>query len=436
MPTSLSRRKFLGAAATAGVVAGLPRATAAEAKPAASAARAAAGTDWPLVAENDEQALLGVLRSGKWGRTSGGPRNREFEETFARRMGARHCVATSSGTAALLSALGAMNIGPGDEVVISPYTFVATFNAVTASFALPVFADSDAASFQVDPKSVAAAITPATRLLLPVHIAGTACDLDGILAVAKGKNLPVLEDACQAPLAEWRGRPVGNHGLAGCFSFQASKNLTSGEGGAIITNDEDFANRCYNFHTPGNPKPGATLGRAANFRLTEFQAALLLSQWSRFEAQQKTRSENAAYLSQLLARIPGVAPARLAAGNTRNGWHLYMFRYDAAQFSGLPRAKFLAALAKEGVAASSGYTALNLTPHVQALAANPHYQRIYGAGAMKQWLERSRCPVNDRVCEEAVWLGQTKLLGARADMERVAEKIAGIKKRSGDLARA
>ena len=93
-------------------------------------------------------------------------------------------------------------------------------------------------------------------------------------------------------------------------------------------------------------------------------------------------------------------------------------------------------MAKEGVAASSGYTALNLTPHVQALAANPHYQRIYGAGAMKQWLERSRCPVNDRVCEEAVWLGQTKLLGARADMERVAEKIAGIKKRSGDLARA
>lgn len=437
MRTPVSRRTFLGAAASASLAAGLTRSRAAEAKPASGEPRAAAGTDWPLIDSTDEKALLDVLHSGRWGRTSGGgARNREFEAAFAQRMQAKYCVATSSGTTALLSALGAMNIGPGDEVVISPYTFVATFNVVTASFALPVFADSDPASFQVDPKSVAAAITPATRLLLPVHIAGTACDLDGILAVAKAKNLPVLEDACQAPLAEWRGRPVGNHGLAGCFSFQASKNLTSGEGGAIITNDEDFANRCHNFHTPGNPKPGASLGRASNFRLTEFQAALLLSQWKRFEAQQAKRSENAAYLSKLLGEIPGVAPAKLAAGNTRNGWHLYMFRYDAAQFSGLPRAKFLAALAKDGVAASSGYTALNLTSHVQALAANPHYQRIYGKEAMARWLERSRCPVNDRVCEEAVWLGQTKLLSSRSEMERIAEKVAGIRKRSATLARA
>ncbi len=113
-----------------------------------------------------------------------------------------------------------------------------------------------------------------------------------------------------------------------------------------------------------------------------------------------------------------------------------MARYDAAKFSGLPRAKFLAALAKAGIAASSGYTALNLTPHVQALAKNPHYRRIYGAAAMDRWLERSRCPVNDRVCEEAVWLGQTKLLGTRTDMERIAEKIAGIQKRAGELARS
>ncbi len=435
MRTPVSRRNFLGGAATASLAAGLVRVSAAESQPASPAPRTAAGTDWPLFDGTDEKALLDVLHSGKWGRTSGGARNREFETVFAQRMQAKYCVATSSGTTALLTSLGALNIGPGDEVVLPPYTFVASFNAITASFALPVFADSDAASFQIDPKSVAAAITPATRLLLPVHIAGTACDLDGILTVAKARSLTVLEDACQAPLAEWNGRPVGNHGIAGCFSFQASKNLTSGEGGAIITNDEDFANRCYNFHTPGGGKPAPSSGRAANFRLTEFQAALLLSQWSRFETQQKNRADNATYLSQLLAAIPGLAPAKLAAGNTRNGWHLYMARYDAAKFSGLPRAKFIQALAREGVAASSGYTALNLTPHVQALAKNPHYQRLYGRDAMARWLERSRCPVNDRVVEEAVWLGQTKLLGSRADMERIAEKIAGIQKRSGDLAR-
>ena len=435
MRTPVSRRKFLGAAATASLAASLPRAGAADTTP-ASAATAAAGTDWPLVDAGDEKALIDVLRSGKWGRTSGGgARNREFETVFARRMQAKHCVATSSGTTALLTSLGALNIGPGDEVVLSPYTFVATFNAITASFALPVFADSDAASFQIDPKSIAATITPATRLLLPVHIAGTACDLDGVLAVAKARNLPVIEDACQAPLAEWNGRPVGTHGLGGCFSFQASKNLTSGEGGAIVTNDEDFATRCYNFHTPGGGKPAPSSGRASNYRLTEFQAALLLSQWRRFETQQAKRNENAAYLSRLLGDIPGVAPAKLAAGNTRGGWHLYMFRYDAAKFSGLPRAKFLQALAKEGVAASSGYTSLNLTPHVQAIAKNPHYLRVYGKEGMARWLERSRCPVNDRVVEEAVWFGQTKLLASRTEMDRIAEKIAGIQKRSGDLAR-
>lgn len=435
MRTSVSRRKFLAAAATASLAASLTRASAAESKTAAAPA-AAAGTDWPLVDAGDEKALIDVLRSGRWGRTSGGgARNREFETVFAQRMQAKHCVATSSGTTALLTALGALNIGPGDEVVLSPYTFVATFNVITASFALPVFADSDATSFQIDPKSIAAAITPATRLLLPVHIAGTACDLDGVLAVAKARNLPVLEDACQAPLAEWNGRPVGTHGLAGCFSFQASKNLTSGEGGAIVTNDEDFANRCYNFHTPGGGKPAPSTGRAANYRLTEFQAALLLSQWERFETQQAKRNENAAYLSRLLGEIPGIAPAKLAAGNTRGGWHLYMFRYDAAKFSGLPRAKFLQALAKEGVAANSGYTSLNLTPHVQALANNPHYLRVYGKEGMARWLERSRCPVNERVVEEAVWFGQTRLLASRTEMERIAEKIAGIQRRSGDLAK-
>ena len=441
MRSSLSRRNFIGSAATAGLALGLPNSTAAEkpgapAKPApGKSARAAAGTDWPLVDAGDEKALLDVLRSGKWGRTSGGARNREFETLFAQRMEAKHCVATSSGTTALLTALGALNVGPGDEVVLSPYTFVATFNVITANFALPVFADTDPASFQIDPKSVAAAITPATRLLLPVHIAGTAADLDGILAVAKERKLPVLEDACQAPLAEWHGRPVGTHGIGGCFSFQASKNLTSGEGGAIITNDEDFANRCYNFHTPGGGKSAPSLGRAANFRLTEFQAALLLSQWTRFEVQQKTRADNATHLSKLLAQIPGIAPAKLAAGNTRNGWHLYMFRYDAAQFSGLPRAKFLAALAKEGIAASRGYENLTVSPHVQALSTNPHYQRLYGKAAMAQWLERSRCPANARAVEEGVWLGQSKLLAPRTEMERIAEKIAGIRKRAGDLAR-
>ena len=435
MPRSLSRRSFLGRAAGASVALGATRALAADTAAAKPAPLTKPVSEWPRWDNRDETALLDVLRSGKWGRTSGGARVREFEAAWAQRMKAKYCVATSSGTTALLTAMGALNIGPGDEVIMPPYTFVATFNAITASFALPVFADTDAATFQIDPAKMAAAITPATKLLLPVHIAGSPVDLDRIGALAKSRGITLLEDACQAPLAEWRGQPVGTFGLGGCFSFQASKNLTSGEGGAILTNDETFANLCYDFHTPGGAKKSVSRGRGANYRLTEFQAALLSAQLTRLEEQARTRDANAAHLSGLLRQIPGIAPAALPAGSTRSAWHLYMFRYDATKFAGLPRAKFLQALAKEGVAASSGYTALNTTAHVRALADNPHYQRIYGQDAMARYVERNQCPVNDRLVEEAVWLSQTKLLMSRDEMARIAGAVASVQKRAGDLAR-
>ncbi|MBL9210426.1 MAG: DegT/DnrJ/EryC1/StrS family aminotransferase [Opitutaceae bacterium] len=433
----VSRRTFLGHAASAGAGLCLSLAPAAAAeKPKQAAAAAARGvTDWPKWDNHEEQALLDVLRSGKWGRGNG-TKVKEFEAVFAERMRAKYCIATSSGTTALLSAIGALNVGPGDEVILPPYTFVATFNVITANFALPVFADVDADSFQIDPARLEAAITPATRLLLPVHIGGSTCELDAIAGIAQRRQVPLLEDACQAPGAEWRGQPVGTKGIGGCFSFQASKNLTSGEGGAVVTNDEAFAHQVYNFHTPGTPKSGTSWGRAANYRLTEFQAALLLAQYRRFNAQQDYRNANAEHLSAMLRKIPGIAPAKLAGGNNRSAWHLYMFRYDAKKFSGLSRARFLQELNKTGIGASSGYSSLNTSAHVKALAANPHYQRIYGKDTMAKWVERNRCPVNDRVIEEAVWLGQTKLLDSRSAMEQIAETIAGIQKRSGDLARA
>jgi perosamine synthetase len=435
----VSRRTFLGSAATAGagLCLSLKPAAAADkpAKRAATAAAARGATDWPKWDDREEQALLDVLRSGKWGRGNG-TKVTEFEQVFAERMRAKYCIATASGTTALLSAIGALNVGPGDEVILPPYTFVATFNVITASFSLPVFADVDAATFQIDPAKLEAAITPATRLLLPVHIGGSTCELDAIADIAARRRVPMIEDAAQAPGAEWRGQPVGTKGIGGCFSFQASKNLTSGEGGAVVTNDEAFAHQVYNFHTPGTPKSGTSWGRAANYRLTEFQAALLLAQYSRFNAQQDYRNANAEHLSDMLRKIPGIAPAKLASGNNRSAWHLYMFRYDAAKFSGLPRARFLQELVKAGVGASSGYASLNTSAHVKALAANPHYQRIYGKDTMAKWVERNSCPVNDRVIEEAVWLGQTKLLDSRSAMEQIAETIAGIQKRSGDLARA
>lgn len=389
-----------------------------------------AAVEWPVWDATEENALLETLNSGRWGRTSGGRHLREFEAAFAEVMQAKHCVATASGTAALLTALGALGIGPGDEVIMPPYTFVATFNAITNSYALPIFVDSDPETFQIDHRKIAAAVRPATRVLLPVHIGGSAADLDAILAIADQHQVPVIEDACQAPLAQWRGRPLGTRGLAGCFSFQASKNITSGEGGAVLTNDEAFAHQCYNFHTPGGAKPAASSGRGANYRLTEFQGALLLAQLTRLEAQSRTRDANAAYLTELLGAIPGIQPARLTPGCTRSAWHLYMFRYDKSHFAQWPRAQFLQELAKANIPASAGYSSLNRSKHVEALASNPYYQRIYGAKTMSQWLEANQCPVNDQLCEEAVWFSQTKLLGTRSDMERIAETIAALQKRA------
>jgi len=355
---------------------------------------------------------------------------KEFEALFAERTKSKYCLAVSSGTTALITSLGALGIGPGDEVIIPPYTFVATFNAVTQSYALPVFVDSDLETFQIDAAKVSAAVTPATRVLLPVHIGGSPADLDTLVAVGKEKNLPVIEDACQAPLAEWKGQPVGPIGLGGCISFQASKNLNAGEGGVVLTNDETFYNQCYNFHTPGGGKAAPSSGRGSNFRMTEWQAAILLSQYSRMEEQCKRRDENAAYLTKLLSEIPGIMPARLTSGCTRSAWHLYMMRYDSAQFGNLPRAQFLQKLNAAGVGASSGYSPLNKMGHVRALAGNPHYQRIYGKAAMKQWLERIECPVNDRLCEQAVWLTQTALLGTKSDTEQIADAIRAVRKQA------
>jgi dTDP-4-amino-4,6-dideoxygalactose transaminase len=445
MSVSINRRTLLAGAAAVGMTTCV-RSVSARQEPQKAAATVTAGTarsssktvvEWPIWDNKEEEGLLDVLNSGTWGRTSGGRKVPAFEAAFAEKMKAKYCLATSSGTSALLTTLGALGIGPGDEVIIPPYTFVATFNAITHSFALPVFADSDPETFQIDPKKMEAAITPNTKLLMPVHIGGSVADMDAIDAIAKARNIPIIEDACQAPLAEYRGIPVGTRGLGGCFSFQASKNINAGEGGAVITNDEQFANQCFNFHTPGNPKPTRpSLGRGSNYRITEFQAALLLAQLSRLEEHSQIREKNAAYLSELLKGIPGISPAKLSTGSTRSAWHLYMFRYDASQFANLSRAAFIKELGKQGIAASTGYDKLNQTSHVKAIANNPHYHRVYGKDYMARWAEKNVCPANDQLCEQAIWFGQRKLLTQQSDMDQIAKAIADIQKRAPKLAQA
>src|SRR5438270_6979135 len=344
---------------------------------------------WPIFDQTEERAVLDTLRSGKWYRGSGKNVAR-FEEAYARLTGAKTCVATANGTSALMTALNAMGIEAGDEVIVPPYTFIATVNVVLRQYALPVFVDTDPETFQMDARKLEAAITPRTRAIVPVHLGGNACDLDAILQIAARRNVPVLEDACQAHLSEWRGRKVGTYGQAGCFSFQASKNLNSGEGGAIITDDEDLRERCFAFHNNGSGFRSISsnftyASSGCNLRMAEFQAALLNAQMTRIEAQAKLRTANASYLTSLLKEIPGIAPARMYAGCTRNAYHLYMFRFDKDHFKGAAKTRFLEALRAEGIPCSGGYSPLNKAAFIKNTLNSRGYKAIYSARQLAEW---------------------------------------------------
>jgi len=457
MKDQISRRRFLETAslAGAGLSLALPQlagkggtAFAAETgsdKPAKLGGKAACSggwPGWPVYGEPEEKALFDTLHSGEWYRGSGKAVS-HFEDAYEKLTGAKHCLATASGTAALYTALGALDVGPGDEVILPPYTFVATYNVVVLNYALPVFVDSDLESFQIDAEQIEAAITKQTKAILPVHIGGSPANLDKILAVGEKHRLPVVEDACQAHLAEWRGRKVGTWGLAGCFSFQASKNLNSGEGGAVLTNDDQFAEVCYNFHNQGRARQVSGYNftysgtRGSNLRLCEFQGNLLQAQMTRVIEQSNRRNENGLYLTKLLGEIPGIKPAKLYEGATRSAYHLYMFRYDPAAFAGLDRARFLAALGAEGVPASPGYGVMNKDAYVSGLAKNQHFLKLYGEKKLQDWLARNQAlPQNDKLCAQAVWLTQNMLLAERSRMDQIAEAVRKIQSHAAELARA
>jgi len=430
----VTRRSFLAAPA---VVAGGAAAT--SARPAilgGKPVREKGFPAWPVRDQREEQALIEVVRSGHWFRGNG-ERVKRFEAAYAQLTGAKYCLATSSGTGALQTSLGALGVGPGDEVILPPYTFTATLNVILNMHALPVFVDSDLETAQIDARKIEAAIGRDTAAMIPVHLAGGVADLDAIVETGRKRKVPIIEDTCQSHLAEWRGRKAGTFGATGCFSFQASKNLNCGEGGAILTNDEGLYHRCFSYHWNG-----ASSGKlkdalhGTKFLMTEFQAAVLLAQLTRLEEQARTREQNAQYLTSLLREIPGIVPARMYPGCTRNSYHGYIFRYHPEQFAELPKAKFLKALGAEGIPAGDGYSPLNKRRYLANALRSRGYQRVYSKERLAQLEERNQCPANDRLCAEAVWMKQNMLLADRASMEQAAEAIRKIQAHAAEILRA
>ncbi len=383
---------------------------------------------WPMFSEKEMKALKDVLESGFWG--VGGSRKKEFEEKFAAYQHAKYGIAVSSGTAALEISLRALGLGCGDEVIVPSYTFMATAIAVLYVNAIPVFADIDPETYNIDPKSVEALISERTKAILPVHIGGRPADMDALLSLAKKHDLYIVEDACQAWGAEWKGSRVGAIGEMGAFSFQSSKNITSGEGGIIVTNSEDLYVKAWSLHNCGRMPQGAWYEHhipGANYRMTEFQAAMLLAQMERFDEQTEKRIENARYLNSKLSKIDGIKPLKDDERITRHAYHLYIFRFNPEAFGGISKSTFARALQAEGVPVSVGYSKpLYKEPYLEYFKKCPLSCPYYGKSMD---YSNVKMPAAEKACyNEGLWLPQYVLLGSRDDMDDVVlafEKIKG-----------
>ena len=351
-----------------------------------------------------------------------------LEKKFASLMGARFCVATGSGTQALHTCVEALGIGPGDEVVTSPYTDPGTIASILSARALPVLADLDRDSFQLDPADVERRITENTKAIMPVHMMGQPCDIDAIMAIAKKHNLKVIEDAAQAHLAEHRGRKLGTIGDVGCFSFQSSKTIACGEGGAVVGNDEELMDKCYTVHNHGTSRRGATEVAGPKYRMNEFEAAALLGQWPGIIERFKRRNENAAHLTSRLKDVPGIRPQKLYDGTNSGSWYLYPMSYRKEHFNDAERDKFLKAVAAEGVGLSP-YIAkgLHREPWIEHILGRPVYKKMFSRQRLKEYRRQVPCPVCDQVCREMAMIWASgPLLADKEDMDNIADAIIKV----------
>ncbi|MFW6599134.1 DegT/DnrJ/EryC1/StrS family aminotransferase [Propionibacteriaceae bacterium Y2011] len=377
---------------------------------------------WPIYDQNEADALLEVLNSGKWGSTHGDV-VATFENEFATHQQTKYASALSNGTLALAAALSAGGVGIGDEVIVPPYTFIATAAAALFVGAVPVFADVLPHNHLLDPEAVKAAITERTKAVIPVHLAGAVADMDAFAAIGREHDLLIIEDGAQATGAAWRGTPVGGLGDIGTFSFQSSKNLTAGEGGAVTSNDEELAQALYSAINVGRVRGGGWYEHQRvgyNLRLTEFQAAVLRVQLSRLDAQQKQRDEAANLLAELLEPIEGVEVDATDERQTAHGRHLFLMRFSAFGGDAAVRDAAVKALSAEGVTGvSGGYVPLHRNePLVRDAKAI--------ADKLGQPYATPDCPVTDAVSKDSIWLTQPLMLGTTEQVGQIASAISKV----------
>jgi perosamine synthetase len=384
---------------------------------------------WPYVDDHVVDEIVKTTRSGIWCRIQS-PNGTvpTFEKEFAKLYGIKTSVSTGSGTQSLNTAVEALGFGPGDEIITSPYTDPGTIQSILVSRALPVMADIDTESFQIDPADVERKITERTKAIMPVHIMGQPCDMQSIMAIAKKHDLKVIEDSCQAFLAEYQGKLVGLIGDVGCFSFQTSKVFCCGEGGAIISNNDELMDKCYTVMNHGTAKNGRTLTIGSKYRMNEFEGAVLMGQLPGVRERHTTRNRNAKYLTENLKGCPGLVPQKLYEGTTAGSFYLYTWSYKKEHFNNAPREKFLKAIAAEGISLSP-YIANGLhrepwTDHIQTLA---EYKTMFGPARLKKFADELNLPKCDQVCQDMIMLWASgPLLGTTADMDDLINAVMKV----------
>ncbi|MDA2916144.1 DegT/DnrJ/EryC1/StrS family aminotransferase [Nitrospinae bacterium AH_259_B05_G02_I21] len=389
---------------------------------------------WPIIGEAEINAVVAVLRRAQISSFSthaegflGGQEVRAFEEAFAAYHGVAYAVAVNSGTAALHCALAAAGVGPGDEVIVPPYTFTATATSVLHHNAVPIFADVEARAFCLDPEAVKRALTPRTKAIMPVHLLGHPAEMDELLALAANHNLVVIEDCAQAPGARYKDRLVGTIGAAGAFSFQQTKNIVSGEGGMVITNDGELAERARLIRNHGE---SVVVGKSRsyvanivgwNYRMTEMEAALGREQLKHLDEWNAARRRLSRYLSTHLQELEGLTVPYESPG-VEHVYHGYGITVDQVAVE-VDKDVIIRALQAEGIPVSGGY------PH--PLYKNPLFQTklAYGASGcpftcppyeQSVSYPNGLCPVAEELCEwSAIWLFVSRPPATEADMDDI-----------------
>ncbi len=388
-------------------------------------------TQWPIYDDREKKALIDVLESGKWCCTwSLEGRVGQFAQEFAAYIGTKYSTCVNSGTSALNLAFRVCDIEPGDEVIVTAVSFIASASAIVLAGGVPVFVDVDPETYQMSPDAVEAAITDRTRVIEVVHYGGYPVDMDRIGEIAKKHNLLVVEDCAEAHGTEWRGKKVGSLGDIGAFSFQMGKNLTCGDGGAATYSKDEMATNCF-AHSRYGSLPDKEIYvhhvPAGNYRMSEFVAAILSVQLTRHAEQTNIRYENGEYFAQELEKIGGISALKREPRITKRGYYFYFLRYDASKWGDVHRNKFRKALGAEGVGTG--------TAHNDPLYMNPAFKNIKKSLLYGNEMDYAKvhCPEAERIySSEVIALGKDFLM-ERANVDKILAAIHKLKANLDEL---